>query len=84
VKNPYAAVSKRVSKTPGGVKQPPKKKAAAVKSRKSRQKASVVITVRKSSAKESRRMQGISNLPSGTRGAERKTKKATYLPTYLF
>jgi hypothetical protein len=47
LKNPYAAVTKRVSKTPGGVKQPPKKKAAVVKSRKSRQKASVVITVRK-------------------------------------
>jgi hypothetical protein len=47
VKNPYAALPKRVSKTPGGIKQPPKKKPAAPKSRKSRQKASVVITVRK-------------------------------------
>jgi hypothetical protein len=48
VKNPYAALTKRVSKTPGGVKQPKKKKKApAPKPRKSRQKASVVITVRK-------------------------------------
>jgi hypothetical protein len=51
VKNPYAALPKRVSqppkKTPGGIKQPKKKKAAAPKSRKSSQKASVVITVRK-------------------------------------
>ena len=47
-KNPYAALPKRVSqppkKTPGGIKQPPKK---ARKPRKSQQKASAVITVRK-------------------------------------
>ena len=52
--NPYAAYNslpKRVSqppkKTPGGIKQPPKKARAAPKSRKSQQKASVVMTVRK-------------------------------------
>ena len=47
-KNPYAALPKRVSqppkKTTGGIKQPPKK---ARKPRKSQQKASAVITVRK-------------------------------------
>ena len=50
-KNPYAALPKRVSqppkKTPGGIKQPERKQRAAPKSRKSQQKASVVITVRK-------------------------------------
>jgi hypothetical protein len=52
--NPYAAYNslpKRVSqppkKTPGGIKQPERKQRAAPKSRKSQQKASVVITVRK-------------------------------------
>jgi hypothetical protein len=46
-KKPSGITTKRVSKTPGDVKQPPKKKAAAVKPRKSRQKASVAIVVRK-------------------------------------
>jgi hypothetical protein len=44
--------TKRVTKIPGGVKQPPKKKAAAANSRKSRKKASaVVVVVRKPKAR---------------------------------
>ena len=46
-KKPSGIATKRVSKTPGGVKQPPPKIKAAPKPRKSRQKAGVVITVRK-------------------------------------
>ena len=71
--NPYAAYNslpKRVSqppkKTPGGIKQPKKKKPAAPKSRKSRQETTRVASSSPcANAKESRRMQEISNLPSG-------------------
>ena len=71
--NPYAAYNslpKRVSqppkKTPGGIKQPKKKKPAAPKSRKSRQETTRVASSSPcANAKESRRMQGTSNLPSG-------------------